>query len=157
MRSGRVQIPSPMNGAAREGAGRPSKSCVPGLLFCFAAALALACVPLSGQLPQPAPAGPQGSQAAVEAGSQTAIAKASGPKVNEASVGQASLEPASSDPSKQIAEDGARLFHLATDLKAEVAKTDKDTLSVAVVRKAEEIERLARSVKERMKQTATAK
>jgi hypothetical protein len=38
-------------------------------------------------------------------------------------------------------------------LKAEVEKTDKDTLSLNVIRKADEIERLARSVKEKMKLT----
>jgi hypothetical protein len=36
-------------------------------------------------------------------------------------------------------------------LKAQVDKSTKDTLSVDVIKKAEEIEKLAHSVKERMK------
>jgi len=39
------------------------------------------------------------------------------------------------------------LLKLATDLKAEVDKTTKDTLSVTVVRKANEIEQLAHKVR----------
>ena len=54
---------------------------------------------------------------------------------------------------RQIADDSARLLKLATDLKAEVDKTSKDTLSLGVIRKAEEIEKLAHSVKEKMKLT----
>ncbi len=52
---------------------------------------------------------------------------------------------------KQIAADSARLLKLATDLKAEVDKTNKDTLSVSVIRKADEIEKLAHAVREKMK------
>jgi len=54
---------------------------------------------------------------------------------------------------KQIADDSAKLLKLATDLKVEVDKTTKDTLSIDVVRKAEEIEHLAHNVKEKMKLT----
>jgi hypothetical protein len=57
---------------------------------------------------------------------------------------------------KQIADDSARLLKLASDLKAEVDKTNKDTLSLDVIRKADEIERLAHSVKEKMKLSAGA-
>ena len=54
---------------------------------------------------------------------------------------------------KQISDDSARLLKLATDLKAEVDKTTKDTLSLSVIRKADEIEKLAHNVKEKMKLT----
>jgi hypothetical protein len=60
---------------------------------------------------------------------------------------------ANAERKRQIADDSAKLVKLATDLKTEVDKTTKDTLSVNVIRKAEEIERLARSVKEKMKLT----
>jgi hypothetical protein len=50
---------------------------------------------------------------------------------------------------EKIAADSARLMKLANELKAEVDKSSKDTLSVSVIRKAEEIEKLAHSVKER--------
>ena len=52
---------------------------------------------------------------------------------------------------KQISDDSARLLKLATELKTEVDKTTKDTLSLGVIRKADEIEKLAHSVKEKMK------
>jgi hypothetical protein len=60
---------------------------------------------------------------------------------------------ANAERKKQIADDSAKLLKLATDLKSEVDKTAKDTLSLNVIRKAEEIERLAHSVKEKMKLT----
>ena len=55
------------------------------------------------------------------------------------------------DRQKRLVEDTAKLLELANELKAEVDKSDKNTLSLAVVRKADEIEKLAHSVKERMK------
>lgn len=54
---------------------------------------------------------------------------------------------------KQISEDSARLLKLAQELMAEVEKASKDTLSLNVVRKAEAIEKLAHSVREKMKLT----
>lgn len=63
------------------------------------------------------------------------------------------FEAANTERKRQINDDSARLLKLATDLKAEVQKTNKDTLSLAVIRKAEEIEKLARDVKEKMKLT----
>jgi hypothetical protein len=52
---------------------------------------------------------------------------------------------------KKLVEDTAKLLALANELKAAVDKSDKNTLSLDVVRKADEIEKLARSVKEKMK------
>ena len=52
---------------------------------------------------------------------------------------------------RKLVSDTAKLYDLAEELKDEVGKTDKNTLSVDVVKKAEEIERLAKSVKERMR------
>jgi len=60
-------------------------------------------------------------------------------------------DAASQARKKQIADDTAKLLKLATELKTEVDKTSKDTLSLGVIRKADEIERLARRVKEKMK------
>jgi len=45
--------------------------------------------------------------------------------------------------------DTEKLNRLTQELKVEVAKSNKDTLSVSVVKKAQEIERLAKSIKER--------
>ncbi len=50
---------------------------------------------------------------------------------------------------KDLEADTEKLYKLTQELKAEVAKTDKNTLSVAVVKKAQEIERLAKSIKDR--------
>lgn len=60
---------------------------------------------------------------------------------------------ANAERKKQIADDSTKLLKLATDLKAEVDKTSKDTLSLNIIRKADEIEHLAHSVKEKMKLT----
>jgi hypothetical protein len=64
---------------------------------------------------------------------------------------KANVQAANVERKRQIADDSAKLLKLATDLKAEVDKTSKDTLSLGVIRKAEEIEKLAHSVKEKMK------
>jgi hypothetical protein len=50
---------------------------------------------------------------------------------------------------KQIAEESADLLKLASSLKAEVDKTTVDTLSVAVIRQASEIEKLAHKMRSR--------
>ncbi len=56
-----------------------------------------------------------------------------------------------SDRQKKLVADTDKLLSLATELKQQVDKTDKNTLSVDVVKKAEEIEKLAHSVKEKMR------
>ena len=50
-----------------------------------------------------------------------------------------------------IKRDTDKLLKLATELKESVDKTTESTLSLDVVKRAEEIEKLARSVKEKMK------
>ncbi len=47
--------------------------------------------------------------------------------------------------------DTDRLFALATELKREVARTNQDTLSIQVIKKADEIEKLAKNMREKMK------
>lgn len=47
--------------------------------------------------------------------------------------------------------DTDKLVHLANELKGYVDKTNENLLSLEVVRKAEEIEKLAHSVREKMK------
>jgi len=51
----------------------------------------------------------------------------------------------------QIAADSAKLQQLAAELKTEMDKSTKDTLSLTVVKKAEEIEKLAHKVRDEMK------
>jgi hypothetical protein len=52
---------------------------------------------------------------------------------------------------EQLVSDTAKLLELATQLKEEVDKSNKNTLSLSVVKKAEEIEKLAKAVKEKMR------
>jgi hypothetical protein len=55
------------------------------------------------------------------------------------------------DRQKKLVDDTTKLVNLANELKADVEKSNKDTLSLNVIRKADEIEKLAHSVKEKMK------
>jgi hypothetical protein len=52
---------------------------------------------------------------------------------------------------KRLVSDTDKLVALVTQLKTDVDKTDKYMLSLEVVRRSEEIEKLARSIKERAK------
>ena len=55
------------------------------------------------------------------------------------------------DRQKQLVADTNKLLSLAKELKEEVDKSNADTLSINVVKKASEIEKLAKSVKDRMR------
>jgi type VI protein secretion system component VasF len=74
-----------------------------------------------------------------------------------------SSDPASVELAKQMAikraiqrqqdivDQTTKLLVLAQELKADVDKSSKDQLSTSVIKKAEEIEKLAKSVKDKMK------
>jgi hypothetical protein len=64
---------------------------------------------------------------------------------------QQNFAAANAERRKQIADDSAKLIKLTEELEAEVNKTDKDTLSLNVIRKADEIEHMAHNIKEKMK------
>jgi hypothetical protein len=55
------------------------------------------------------------------------------------------------DRHKRLIADAQKLLELATELKADVDKTSKNDTSVTVVKKAAEMEKLARDLKERMR------
>lgn len=55
------------------------------------------------------------------------------------------------DRHKRLASDVDKLMSLTNELKADLDKTNKDELSIAVIRKAQEIEKLAHDVQNRMK------
>jgi hypothetical protein len=57
----------------------------------------------------------------------------------------------STERQKRLVADTEKLLALATELKTDVDKTNKNILSLDVIKKADEIEKLAHSVKERMK------
>jgi len=72
-------------------------------------------------------------------------------QINQNQSQKLNVEAANLARKKLIADESAALLRLATDLKSEVDKTNKDTLSLNVIRKADAIERLAHDVKEKMK------
>ena len=81
---------------------------------------------------------------------EVVLARANPPAQESASV--AEVKPLSDvlpagQQKKEASSEAAELLKMATALKTEVDKTTKDTLSVAVVRKAGEIEQLAHKVR----------
>jgi hypothetical protein len=66
---------------------------------------------------------------------------------------QQNFDQANAARKKELSDESAQLLTLAMALKAEVDKTNKDMLSLNVIRKADEIEKLAHNVKEKMKVT----
>jgi hypothetical protein len=52
---------------------------------------------------------------------------------------------------QDIRDETEKLYQLATDLKAAVDKSNENMLSLDVIRKAEEVEKLAKKVREKMK------
>ena len=61
-------------------------------------------------------------------------------------------KPPLTDKQKKLAEDTEKLVKMAAELKVSVEKSNKNELSLDVVRKAEAVEQLAKSVKERMRE-----
>ena len=60
-------------------------------------------------------------------------------------------QPAVIDPHQaQIIADTQKLVKLSEELKAEVAKSNKDMLSLTVIKKAEEVEKLAKTLKDEL-------
>lgn len=70
---------------------------------------------------------------------------------NEARIQRDMAKKANQERQAQLKRDTDKLLKLATELKEYVDKSNENTLSVNVVKKAEEIEKLARSVKDKMK------
>lgn len=111
-----------------------------GLVF----AAAFSCIAQDGQ---PAGSG-HGTQVTTQAAANAAPQAASDIKQTK----QQKAVAADSQRKKQISDESTKLLAMAVALKAEVDKTNKDVLSLNVIRKADEIERLAHTVKERIKQ-----
>lgn len=64
--------------------------------------------------------------------------------------GQADFAAANAMRQKQVSEDSAKLLQLATDLRGEIEKAGPNTLSLAALRKADAIEKLAHNIKQKM-------
>jgi hypothetical protein len=56
-----------------------------------------------------------------------------------------------SERQKRIVADTARLLEMAKTLNAEVSRTDKNVLSITVVQQADKIEKLAKTIKQKMR------
>ena len=69
----------------------------------------------------------------------------------EAQQKRAAEKAANEKRQQDLKKDTDKLLQLASELKQYVDKTDEHTLSVDVIKKAEEIEKLAHTVKEKMK------
>jgi hypothetical protein len=88
------------------------------------------------------------AEASQETGSPRRNHEELDPPIPEAATKKALLEQRQKDIKKDI----EKLFDLATQLKAEVEKTDATTtLSLVMVHRAEEIEKLARQIKDNAK------
>ncbi|MGA8670704.1 MAG: hypothetical protein WB679_12550 [Terracidiphilus sp.] len=74
-------------------------------------------------------------------------------KMRDQKAKQQNFDAANAERKRQLSDESAKLLTLAMALKAEVDKTNKDMLSLNVIRKADEIEKLAHNVKEKMKLT----
>jgi len=99
--------------------------------------LVLGCIAVPAQQKEPQPPG--------------AATAASAAAADKAKAASSTEKPRMTPEQAQLRADTERLYKLTEELKEEVAKSNKDTLSVSVVKKAEEVEKLARSVKERMR------
>ena len=114
-----------------------------------------------------------GSALVLPAHSQSSAAAPSAPLKSQPKVGQDTPQtsrPSSPPPTTeaspqatpeelrqaQIEQETKNLYQLSAELRAEVAKTYKESLSLTVLKKAEEVEKLARSLKELMNQEAAA-
>jgi hypothetical protein len=124
--------------AGAEAVGLPWRSVCAGLMF----AAAFACLAQGGRLAVAA-AGQTNTAPQAPGSPQTDSPK----DLPTQKIAQSEIER-----KKQISDESTRLLAMAIALKAEVDKTTKDTLSLNVIRKADEIEKLAKTVKEKMKQ-----
>jgi hypothetical protein len=98
---------------------------------------------------QSAAAGPQSVAAAQPAAAGQPVAAAPG---NTAPAADSQSAPAAQTPKqKQLADDTAKLLQLANELKAELDKSSKDMLSLNVMKKAEQVEKLAHKVRDEMR------
>jgi hypothetical protein len=145
-------------GAGREEAMRSLRQM--GLLvgsFALAMAAPVTVAQMQQQMPGSSPMGMPGGTSAGRGGKTQptqpqlppVIAPDAGPTDGKLEHDQAKLR--NIDRQKQIVADTQKLVELTNQLNEAVEKSNKDTLSLDVIRKADEIEKLAKSVREKMK------
>lgn len=74
------------------------------------------------------------------------------PDSSEARMAEKMARQRNNERQKQIVDDSAHLLKLAQQLNADVSKSNKYTLSLPVVKEAAEIEKLAKTIKDKMKE-----
>ena len=141
-RQGR-RAPATAGGTSRLWALGRAIVCIVALLAPPAPVLLNSQQPAGGEQQAPRSVESPAANGKAEASGQTAMSDDQAKKVN--------VEPANVERKRQVSDYSADLLKLATDLKAEVDKTSKDTLSLGVIRKADEIERLTHQLKDKMK------
>jgi len=61
------------------------------------------------------------------------------------------IEAANAERKKEISTESERLLKMATDLKQDLDKTDKDTLSLSTIRKIDAIQKLVKDMKDKLR------
>ena len=118
--------------------------------------VALSLAPVIGRPQQMGSAGQQGTPNPKDPFGQNQNGK---PKLDETPLSNNEEKQAilrNDDRQKRLVADSEKLLQLATQLNQDVEKTNQHILSIDVVRRAEEIEKLAHSVKEKMQLTVGA-
>ena len=82
---------------------------------------------------------------------QPIVPSITGPEGIDTRIQQDQAKLRNNDRQRKLVDDTQKLLNLASELKADVDKSSKDMLSLDVIKKADEIEKLAHSVKEKMK------
>ena len=74
------------------------------------------------------------------------------PEANQPAAKQMVATPPATPEEQQLQKETTRLLQLVQELKVEVAKAGSNTLSLAALRKADEVLKLSKDLKERMKE-----
>ncbi len=77
--------------------------------------------------------------------------EAQAPATSEPTADAAKTATPQTPQQKQLADDTAKLLTLANELKIQLDESSKDTLSLSVIKKAEQVEKLAHKVRDEMK------
>lgn len=124
--------------------------------------IVLLALPALASQAQQEPSAPSSPRASAASPNPVATAAANNPKVDSSpdqdktlpqseTLAQRQHDAQIQERKNQLAVDTAKLLQLANELKTEMDKSSKDMLSVAVIKKADEVEKLAHKVRDEMK------
>jgi ABC-type Fe3+-hydroxamate transport system substrate-binding protein len=132
-----------LNNAAPPNANTSRSLVIPCVLFACAIAMGVA---QNSPPPSQTPPPPVASARATPSPSTASDAK----KTSDSTPPTTQAVVVTDPKQAQIIADSQKLLKLSQELKAEVAKSNKDTLSLTVIKKAEEVEKLAKTLKDEM-------